>query len=188
MSYNKKHDAQEVTSLSGGTIYSGSTDLSTYFSTNFSSGGGAGLLTTYSLSAIESSTASADNVLALRFLCYANIEINSMGLFVSSASSDEITLGVYSDAGSLLTDSGAVSTASWTTGDIVDVPVTTLQLQSGEVYWLAIKGKTGSLNFGTKASLANANLCKAQYFAGTGLPTTLAGSANGVAPFIYIKD
>ncbi len=188
MSYYKKHDAQEVTSLSGGTIYSGSTDLSLLIGGGGGGPTGAGLLSSFGLSSISTSSASANSVLALKFLCAADITVNTMAMFVSSTGSDTVTLGIYDDQLVRITQSAPTATNTWTAGELEEVTVPQVQLTGGEVYWLALKGTLGSLNFGVKTTLTNAALCRSLFYGSTGLPPTLGGSANSIAPFIYVKN
>lgn len=149
---------------------------------------GASLLASFPSASITNGTASANTVYAIRFLCPADIAVSEMGFFVTSVGNDNCVFGIYDDNETLIGTTGWNPTGGYSVGDFVFEPLlSTVNLVGGNIYWLALKGGIGTINFGTQGVFTNASIARSRFFSGTTLPATLGGSATSLGSYIHIK-
>jgi len=121
----------------------------------------------------------------IKTLCTHNIEdANTMMCFVATAGIAQGTMGIYNDAGVLLSNTAIFPDG--TTGFLKVTLLTPVSLIAGETYWLALKDENAWVFWGTRQCLTHTKLALAQPYTPAGLPANINAAQNNFAPWLAI--
>jgi len=130
---------------------------------------------------ITAAYGTADTAIFMRFIPKANITITKLYYYMTSAASDTIRVGIWSDTSgapvTLLQQGNEATTGATTTG-LRSVTITSQALTAGTTYWLGIKCDSGSANFGYRTGVFNSNIVRSGFNSGafTSSPSAFSDS------------
>jgi hypothetical protein len=132
-------------------------------------------------SGITAQYGTANTAIFIRFVPKANITITKLYYYLTSAATDTIRIGIWSDTSgapvTLLQQGNEATTGATTTG-LRSVTITSQALTAGTTYWIGIKCDSGAANFGYRTGVFNSNIVRSGFNSGafTSSPSAFSDS------------
>jgi hypothetical protein len=178
--------------LTGGTIYSGSTELGSVINNSISASPYSVLNRTVMVNGMGESLQSSNKTsYCSLWMCPYNMTVGQLGFACGAANGTERwDVAVYdSNNNRLVYASGTCTTTGYLLGNATAVSAGTNNLIGGTAYWVAWNGDTASSSAMNKTVLTNGSFFKSLFDAGTGsIGSISAATAANIAITMFIKS